>query len=167
MRKALIENGVVTNVIEADEGFTIEGKTLVEAGTASIGWLWDGETISAPQPPMPTATEVIAERARRFELGFDYDFGDARGVHHIGTTPEDLAGWDEVTTLSNALINLSNGSATIDIVTNTGPATVTATEWQSILIAAGTFRQPIWAASFVLQATDPIPVDFADDSYWP
>ena len=119
----------------------------------------------APQPPTPA--QVIAERSRRFALGFDYDFGDARGVHHIGPTPEDLAGWDEVTTLSNALVNLGNGSATIDIVTNTGPATVTATEWQSILIAAGTFRQPIWAASFVLQATDPIPVDFADDSYWP
>jgi hypothetical protein len=110
---------------------------------------------------------VIAERARRFAGGFDYDFGDSRGVHHIGTTPEDLAGWDEVTTLSSAFINLGNGSATIDIVTNTGPVTLTATEWQSILVAAGLFRQPIWAASFVLQAMDPIPPDFADDSYWP
>ncbi|MBC44158.1 MAG: hypothetical protein CML19_18225 [Pusillimonas sp.] len=112
---------------------------------------------------------VLQERQRRLALGFDYDFGDARGVHRIGTTDADMAGWDEVTKIAQALINGGFGSTTIDIVTDTGPATVTAVEWQSILIAAGQFRQPIWAASFALQAlaaTTGIPVDFTDDSYW-
>ena len=37
---------------------------------------------------------ILSERARRLATGFDYDFGDERGIHHIGTTPEDKRGWD-------------------------------------------------------------------------
>jgi hypothetical protein len=46
--------------------------------------------------PVVTVADVVAERARRLALGFLYDFGDARGVHHIGTTLDDMNGWDEV-----------------------------------------------------------------------
>jgi len=42
-----------------------------------------------------------------------------------------------------------------------------ALEWQSIIAAATIFRQPIWAASFTLQAMNPIPQDYASDQYWP
>ncbi|WP_420408703.1 hypothetical protein [Hoeflea sp.] len=113
-----------------------------------------------------TEQMVIQERQRRLALGFDYDFGDARGVHHIGTTPADLAGWDEVTKFSQAALAISQ-DPDISIVTDTGPAIVTATEWQSILLAAAAHRQPIFAASFALQASDPIPANFADDTHWP
>lgn len=34
------------------------------------------------------------------------------------------------------------------------------------LIAAGAFRQPIWAKSFVLEAMNPIPDNYENDSYW-
>ena len=123
--------------------------------------------IPDPEPQPVTIEEVAAERRRRLALGFDYDFGDARGVHHIGTTAADMVGWDEVTKASQAMIALGAGSSAINIVTETGPATVTAIEWQSILLAASAARQPLWAASFALQAMDPIPADYADDVYWP
>jgi len=110
---------------------------------------------------------VLAERARRMAQGFDYDFGDARGVVRIGTDAADLAGWSEVTTLSNAMIALGQGSAEIEIYPDAVPVTVTALEWQTILVASGQFRQPIWLASFVLQSMDPIPADVTDDVYWP
>lgn len=110
---------------------------------------------------------VLSERARRLALGFDYDFGDARGIHRIGTTEQDMKGWDEVTKVTNAMIALNDTTSTINIVTNTGPTSVTAMEWQQVLIAAGIFRQPIWAASFVLQSMDPIPLDYMEDIYWP
>ncbi len=110
---------------------------------------------------------VIRERARRLALGFDYDFGDARGVHHIGTTEADMIGWDEVTKFTNALINAGDTTTTVGIVTNTGPTQVTPTEWNAILIAAGQFRQPIWQGSFVLQAMEEVPADYAsNDAYW-
>ena len=109
---------------------------------------------------------IIEERTRRLALGFDYDFGDERGVHRIGTGPADQLGWSEVTTLSNALIALGDTATAITAVTDTGPVEITALEWQSILVAAGQFRQPIWAASFVLQAMELIPADYTNDQYW-
>ena len=114
-----------------------------------------------------TTDDVVAERVRRLALGFNYNFGDARGVHRIGTTESDMKGWDEVTTLANALI--ANGYVTqaISIVTDTGPCEVTPLEWQAVLLAAAQFRQPIWAASFAVQAMTPIPADYTDDQYWP
>ncbi|MBM2293103.1 hypothetical protein JQX09_13185 [Sulfitobacter pseudonitzschiae] len=109
---------------------------------------------------------IVAERERRLAAGFDYDFGDARGVHHIGTTADDMTGWDEVTMGANAAIALGAGSSTFSIVTETGYVEVTALEWQSILVAATVFRQPIWGASFALQAMDPKPADITDNVLW-
>ncbi len=122
--------------------------------------------VDIPDPP-PTEDDVIAERERRLALGFVYNFGDARGVHHIGTTKADLDGWDEVAKGTQAAINLGAPSTTVDIVTDTGPVTVTALEFQMIMAAATAVRQPIWAASFALQAMTPIPGDYADDARWP
>ncbi|MBM1814534.1 hypothetical protein [Pseudosulfitobacter pseudonitzschiae] len=116
--------------------------------------------------PAPTSSDIIAEREKRLAAGFDYDFGDARGVHHIGTTADDMQGWDEVTMGANAAIALGSGSSAFSIVTETGPVEVTALEWQSILLAATAFRQPIWSASFALQAMDPTPSDYTDNTHW-
>lgn len=59
------------------------------------------EQYEAMFPPVaPTVADVVAERERRLALGFDYDVGDGRGVHHIGTTPDDMRKWmDEVLSL--------------------------------------------------------------------
>lgn len=115
-----------------------------------------------------TAEEVVAERERRLARGFTYNFGDERGIHAIGTTYADMIGWDVVSKLASAAIALGQPGALITIVTNTGPATVSALEWQQILVAAATqFQQPIWAASFALQAMSPIPADYASDARWP
>lgn len=119
-----------------------------------------------PPPHVPTVADVETERARRLALGFDYDFADARGIHRIGTTDEDMEGWDEVTSWANAMLALGNTTTTLTIVTDTGPADVTAQEWQSVLAAAAAFRQPIWGVSFQLAAMDPIPDDYAADKYW-
>lgn len=116
-------------------------------------------------PPV-TQAEVVAERERRLALGFDYNFGDARGVHRVGTTPDDMKGWDEVSKFAGALIDAGHTSTTIAIATDTGLCTVTPIEWRAIEIASAAFRQPLWAASFALMAMTPIPASFADDSYW-
>ena len=114
----------------------------------------------------PDANDVISERRRRLSVGLDYDFGDARGTHHIGTSDDDMRGWREVTDYANALIDIGNTTTTINIVTDTGPASVTAPEWQAVILAAAQWRQAIWARSFELQAMSPIPSNYADDSRW-
>ncbi|MCB1511442.1 MAG: hypothetical protein KDJ36_11105 [Hyphomicrobiaceae bacterium] len=54
-------------------------------------------------------------------------------------------------------------TTSIAIVIDTGPAEVTPAEWTAIVLAAAAARQPLWAASFTLQAKDPIPADYAGD----
>ncbi len=116
--------------------------------------------------PLVTIDDVLSERTRRLALGFDYDFGDARGVHRIGTTDADMKGWDEVSKGAQAAINLGGGASEIAIETDTGPVTLTALEFQQVLVAATAYRQPIWLASFAIQKMTPIPADYADDSRW-
>lgn len=115
--------------------------------------------------PPATAAMVQRECARRLALGFDYDFGDARGVHRIGTTERDMSGWQEVTMLAQARINAGD-TAKITIATDTSAVQVSPSEWNAIMLAASAFRQPIWLASFVLQAMTPIPDDYAADERW-
>jgi hypothetical protein len=131
-----------------------------------LAWISEGNTPTPYTPPPPTTNDVVQERARRLALGFDYDFADARGIHHIGTTDQDMIGWDDVTKYAAALIAKNDTTTTISIITNTGPTTVTALEWQDIIIASAAFRQPLWAKSFILQAMNPIPSNYTDDTYW-
>ncbi|MBY6138518.1 hypothetical protein KUV26_03640 [Leisingera daeponensis] len=108
------------------------------------------------------------ELERRLAVGFDYDFGDSRGTHRIGTTPADMKRWvDEVSPAAQALINVGQPDATIDLKTEVGPVSVTAAEWQQVLVAAMLFRQPIFQAYFTLKAESSLPSDFTDDKYWP
>ena len=47
MRYAIIEANVVVNVAEAEPEFAAS-QGWIEAGEASIGWLWDGEKLTPP-----------------------------------------------------------------------------------------------------------------------
>jgi hypothetical protein len=154
-----------------DTDLSGEAEDVREAASA----LWTSAVIAAFKADLAAAmrigqpatiADIEAERERRLAAGFEYDFGDDRGTHHIGTTAGDMKGWDEVTKIANALINAGD-TATIHIETNTGGADVTAQEWNAILLYAGQVRQPIWQASFDIVKMDPIPADVTDDQYWP
>jgi hypothetical protein len=163
MEEAQKGNSIIVpdfNFVEDPDLYETDGQTF----TLIAGW----KAIKAERnkPPAPTIAQVITERQQRLASGFDYDFADARGVHRIGTTDADMTGWDEVSKAASALVALGLPDQEIGIVTDTGPCNVTAIEWQSVLVAAMQFRQPIFAASFVLQGSDPIPQDYADDVNW-
>lgn len=112
-------------------------------------------------------SEIIRQRKIRLAVGFDYDFGDDRGVHHIGTTEDDMQSWGEVNTWAFKEVARGRGAvSTKTILSDTGPALVTASEWLDILDAAEAFRQPLFTASFILQAMNPIPQDVDNEVYW-
>lgn len=122
--------------------------------------------LARTNPDAVTADAVGRERDRRLAAGFSYDFGDARGVHVFATSDEDMKRWSEVALGAQALINLGQPEGAIQIATQTGQASVTATEFQHIMLAAMQFRQPLYQKSFALQAMKPIPADFREDKYW-
>lgn len=174
--KTILCNGVCPNedcLPEKPEGykfaFGIKGNPETEKMQVDIV---EGEDVYSlipwvrPREPEELLAAIETERSRRLAEGFDYDFGDERGTHRIGTTIEDEKGWDKVTKLSQAYILSGNPDAKIQIVTNTGPVEVTAMEWQLILIQVGAFQQPIYAVSFGLQTLDPLPQDVENPEYW-
>lgn len=183
---ALVHNGSIVEVfVDADhasrtlEKYPADGKVIevVEAPLAigshqevcSWSLTIEGDVVQrvwTTAEKKVTTADVEIERDRRLQLGFDYDFGDARGVHHIGTTDADMIGWSEVSTYAGALIDAGDITTPIEISTNTGSCQVTAPEWRVIEIAAAEFRQPLWSASFRLAKMSPIPAGYQDDSYW-
>lgn len=164
------EEGMIRVVFDDDEAETFIPDDSGNRHRQMIAeWEAAGNTIPPYVAPGPSTEDVVAERERRLALGFDFDFGDARGVHRIGTSLDDMRKWmDEVTPLAQVYLNGGQPGSEITITTETGVAVITANEWQSILIAAAGYRQPLYAASFALQAMDPIPSDFATNpAYWP
>ena len=168
---ARVENGQIVELREIDDMPPHKANlwhTVERSGSGpQLSIEIDGNVVKIVRSAAAiTVEDVIAERKRRLALGFNYDFGDARGVHTIGATDDDMNGWSEVSTYAGALIDAGQTSASIAIATNTGTCTVTPIEWRAIEIASAAFRQPLWAASFALMAMNPIPASFADDSYW-
>jgi hypothetical protein len=69
MKYAIIENGVVTNVVVAEADYAAE-QGWIDAGIAGIGWKYDGTAFTAPDPvpepepaPAPTKEQLMAELA--------------------------------------------------------------------------------------------------------
>jgi hypothetical protein len=59
MKFAIIENGVVSNVVVADAPLESD---WVETDQAGPGWLYDGSTFLPPPPVVPTKAEQEANR---------------------------------------------------------------------------------------------------------
>lgn len=75
MRFAVVNTttGFVENIIEAEPGFSLSGRTLVQTDTAGPGWTWNGTAFQPPAPPPgPTRWKVrkstIIERMTDAEL---------------------------------------------------------------------------------------------------
>ncbi len=68
MRFALIDSGLVANVVEQDSTPTIPG-TWVACGNAGPGWAYDGDTFTPPPlPPAPPVVPTVTMRQARLAL---------------------------------------------------------------------------------------------------
>ncbi len=148
---------------------------LVEAAVRAGGY----EVIEPTPPPPPPAPSlddlkrlVDAEREARLSVGFDFDFGDTRGVHRFGTTGRDRLGWSEVEGMATAAINAGQVSLPIAVRTDTGDLTIAAHEWPAVRLAGAVALQPVWQASWTIKddivsglLTDPATI--ATHPAWP
>lgn len=148
---------------------------LVEAAVRAGGY----EVLELPAPPPLPAPSVDdlkrmveVERDRRLSVGFDFDFGDTRGVHRFGTTGSDRFGWAEVEGLAAAALDIGQASLPIAVRTDTGDLTIAAHEWPAVRLAGALALQPVWQASWTIKdeivsglLTDPAAI--ATHPAWP
>jgi hypothetical protein len=85
MRMAVIENGRVTNVIEAADGFEHpQGHALVPSKTANIGDTYDGKTFAPGEPlPGPVPTTISARQFKQ-QLAHDGKITEAEALVWVG-----------------------------------------------------------------------------------
>lgn len=162
-----VENGVVIQVQPYfDEGF-IEAPDWVWAG-----YLYDGETFTAPPPPPVDPALIDEERDRRFGLGFDFN------GHHFQTAlssdRDNILGATIFAGFAMILRGKQPGDlrwmnpdkdfvwidADDQAVPMDAPTVIELAE------AAFTFKNALIDAAHLLKQMDPIPRDFRDDEYW-
>jgi hypothetical protein len=68
MKFAIIEDGIVANVVVADEALE---SNWVETDQAGPGWLYDGSSFSPPPPVVPTKAEQEAKRKAAYTAEAD------------------------------------------------------------------------------------------------
>lgn len=83
MKYAKIEDGTVSNLVEADEVFADEHGLVLAPRNVDIGFLYDGENFSRPAVDLEALLEDFrAERKRRLEET------DWMALSDTGLTPE-------------------------------------------------------------------------------
>lgn len=167
MRMAVIDGTAVINVIEAAEDFEIPGKALVPAGEAAIGWTYVDGTLSPPAPPEATEADINAERERRILVGAKVNIAGV-GLVQLQGRPEDqinlLALKDTARDLKAAgvtapIIPFRDGENIIRMFT--ADQMIEATDKGKMHVSA------VYQAAWNLKAMDPVPADYASDTYWP
>ena len=98
MRAHIIEGGAVANTIAVDSLDSLPGVTLIDADLhgGTIGWLWDGETLTPPPAPpfdrhaaaaqIDEAVASIYGRFTRFQLEYTEREAQAKAYKDAGYT---------------------------------------------------------------------------------
>jgi hypothetical protein len=66
MKAAVVENGVIANIIEVESLDFMPG--LVEVTNENIGWIWNGTSFApAPIPPSQIQAEIVTATQQRLD----------------------------------------------------------------------------------------------------
>lgn len=141
MRAAIIEGGIVRNIIEAAHLGVLPGVDLIDAAGAAIGDTWDGAHFTRPPPPPETAEQLRARfKASRAVLvdaivvsvdGMPFD-GDETSQNRMGRAIVAMQAVGEPSTLW--------------VLHDNTPAEVTLGQLQRALVAAGQAQTNVWVA---------------------
>jgi len=165
MRSAIIDNGVVTNVIVG----SIPGS--IECGTdVSKGWAYSGGKFVAPpesDPESITPDQVNQERSRRLREG------KAISVTGYGDIPVQGRDQDQITILAlEASAKDMKASGVTSAVfpfrdRDNGNHMLTPDQVIELMSKAKQFAQQIYVASWALKDMAEIPEDYTDNRWWP
>ena len=142
-RIALIRDGIVANVIEAELAFAqaLGFDHAIEAGPAGPGWLLVGGALVSPDAPAPALTlEEMKQqlRERATQLRWEHETG---GINIGGVRV--LTGTEDQNRIASALIG---APATLDFKAESGWVTLTLAELQGIAAAITAHVQACFSA---------------------
>jgi hypothetical protein len=171
MKKAIISDGVVTNIIKVDpENIPEWAVSLPDAGPADVGWTYDGNTYAPPVvPPEPVTNEKLnEERDRRVLEGNTFEVNAYGPVTIAGddTTIRNLQGLALAAQLRMSqgdLTTITNFRDETNVVHQLVPAQVIDLWSQGAAYVSALF-QSAWALK---DNPAGIPNDYQDDKYWP
>ncbi len=169
-RKAVINAGVVENVILAADDFTLPDRELValpDDVAVSPGWTYADGEFSPPAPPAPTADQVNAERERRILTGKAVSVTGVGDVLLQGR-PEDQV---NMLGLKDTARDLKAAGVTAAVIPfRDGDNIVRMFTPDQMIEAVDKGKQhvsAVYQAAWALKELDPIPADYADYAYWP
>ncbi|MGB0854246.1 MAG: DUF4376 domain-containing protein [Pikeienuella sp.] len=179
MKFAVIEGGAVVNITTADPDIADELGWIIADENISIGDLYSEGAFSKPPPTAEresqfaelAATLVEAERDRRIDKGFSFsgltfqsDRDSRENINGASTAAVAylMSGGDP----TNA--SWTGGDTPFGWLANDNTMVpLTAPEMIAFGNAALAHKSKHIFAARTLKAMEPIPVDFADDKYWP
>lgn len=177
---ARIEHGIVVERAEIPDGATIAGSFhpdfhfVLCSAEARAGWSYDGVGFFAPPPPqplLPTAEMVNAERDRRIAGGFRHG-GVAFQLDEASISRVTAMGADARFALLAGVQpgNLRWADPDNDFGWIASDNSIVAMDAQAMAALADAAK--IWVsrhtfAARAIKDVAPIPTDYAGDSYWP
>nr|WP_019365844.1 DUF4376 domain-containing protein [Pseudomonas luteola] len=171
-RAVIVVDGVVTNVVVSEPAFAAEMGWIME-DEAQIGWIYDGETFTPPQPEVyqPTSSDIDAERDRRIDAGIEFN---GKMYQSRSTDRENIAGAAQL-----AFMAIQEGAQEGDlrwatpeqdymwIASDNSLVPMDANTVIGLAKAAAAQKQALIFAARNLKDMNPIPADYADDKWWP
>lgn len=134
-RYAIIQSGVVANIIEAESDFA-DSIGAIPAGSGNIGDAWDGENFTPPDSVPPTRDQLKAQREAEV------------AAIKVTTTAGNTFDGDEVSQgrMSRAIIALSTSLApsVTWVLADNSVIQATAAELTEALVLAGQAQAAVW-----------------------
>lgn len=156
-RYAIIENGTVANIVEAEADFAGE-QGWIAAGSAQIGWSYDGQDFSAPVLTLEQAKEakrsaIERKRDEVMSAGFTPSTGPVAGKTLQTRGDDDKINWLTSQAAYQAAVAGGAGDVADATFRTADNETVVATyaEGLETLLGMAAWGKAIWGNSWALK----------------
>lgn len=139
----------------------------VASEDAQIGWTYVNGSFTAPpspEEPAPTGIDVDNERERR--IGLPLTVTLSVGSISINMDDKSQRNLQGLASVGQYLVGTGSSQTTTFRDYNNADHDLTPTDLVSMGLQVAARIQAVYDKSWALKEMDPIPADYADDSYW-
>lgn len=168
---AIITNGTVENIVKATPEFAAEQGWIEATREVSIGWLYDGQTFTAPEPDPISSEEVNTERDRRIAAGFTWNGNtyqsDADSLSNIAGAATSAVAFMVAGGSPTEVYWADPSQPFVWLTVDNTEVQMTPQDVVAFGNAAMAHKKNHIYAARTLKDMDSTPQDFTNDQYWP